>query len=112
MPFKFSVWSSRAGDKLDISDRVIIWRAGLIRGRVAATYNHSPTSSTDTAEQQGVSNDDIHQTPSPAHLTSLILRLFACFWTKNFCLNLLLGPLNAREELFLVVGWYFESSIT
>ena len=44
MPFKFSVWSSRAGDKLDISDRVIIWRAGLIRGRVAATYSHSPRS--------------------------------------------------------------------
>ena len=67
MPFKFSVWSSRASDKLDISDRVIIWRAGLIRGRVAATYNHSPTSTTDTGEtsrdQQSVSSNNIHHHP-------------------------------------------------
>ena len=72
MPFKFSVWSSRASDKLDISDRVIIWRAGLIRGRVAATYNHSPTSTTDTAETSRVlssHNSRHHPAPSTPHLT-------------------------------------------
>ena len=38
MQFKFSVWSSNWADKLCISDRLIIWLAGLIRGRVAADY--------------------------------------------------------------------------
>ena len=42
MQFKFSVWSSKASDKLDISDRVIIWLAGLIRGRVLANYICTP----------------------------------------------------------------------
>ena len=38
MQFKFSVWSSNWADKLCISDRLIIWLAGLIRGRVLANY--------------------------------------------------------------------------
>ena len=40
MQFKFSVWSSNASDKLDISDRLIIWPCGLIRGRGLASYIH------------------------------------------------------------------------
>ena len=46
MQFKFSVWSSNWADKLCISDRLIIWLAGLIRGRVAADYIQHNTVST------------------------------------------------------------------
>ena len=50
MQFKFSVWSSNWADKLCISDRLIIWLAGLIRGRVAADYIQHNTVRTETRE--------------------------------------------------------------
>ena len=50
MQFKFSVWSSNWADKLCISDRLIIWLAGLIRGRVAADYIQHNTVRTEGRE--------------------------------------------------------------
>lgn len=72
MQFKFSVWSSNWADKLCISDRLIIWLAGLIRGRVAADYIQHNTVRTESREPSSGERDG----------TSVVIRHYVsnCFY--------------------------------